>query len=169
MTTDAKNLNLRVLVIDDNPDIREDFRKILHAKVEEESFTEARTALFGEPPLSEALEPFELDCADQGQAGLIKVQSARSEGRPYAVAFVDMRMPPGWDGLETIEHLWKEDPELQVVICTAYSDQPWDEVTKRIGRNDKLLILQKPFNSIEVSQLATALCRKWGKQSDLAK
>ena len=82
MTTDAKNLNLRVLVIDDNPDIREDFCKILHAKVEAESFTEARSALFGDPPLSEALEPFELDCADQGQAGLIKVQSARSEVSP---------------------------------------------------------------------------------------
>jgi diguanylate cyclase (GGDEF)-like protein len=168
MATDAKNLNLRVLVIDDNPDIHEDFRKILHAKVEEESFTEARSALFGDLSVSEALEPFELDCADQGQAGLIKVQSARSEGRPYAVAFVDMRMPPGWDGLETIEHLWKEDPELQVVICTAYSDQPWDEVTKRIGRNDKLLILQKPFNSIEVSQLATALCRKWALAHEVA-
>jgi diguanylate cyclase (GGDEF)-like protein len=168
MTTDAKNLNLRVLVIDDNPDIHEDFRKILHAKVEEESFAEARSALFDDPPLSEIFEPFELDCADQGQAGLIKVQSARSEGRPYAVAFVDMRMPPGWDGLETIEHLWKEDPELQVVICSAYSDQPWDEVTKRIGRNDKLLILQKPFNSIEVSQLATALCRKWALAHEVA-
>ena len=79
MTTDAKNLNLRVLVIDDNPDIHEDFRKILHANVGEESLNEARSALFGDPALSEALEPFELDCADQGQAGLIKVQSARSE------------------------------------------------------------------------------------------
>jgi diguanylate cyclase (GGDEF)-like protein len=88
-------------------------------------------------------------------------QLARNEGRPYAVAFVDMRMPPGWDGLETIERLWKEDAGLQVVICTAYSDQPWNEITERVGRNDKLLILQKPFNSIEVLQLATALCRKW--------
>jgi diguanylate cyclase (GGDEF)-like protein len=168
MTTDAKTQNLRVLVIDDNPDIHADFRKILQPKAGEESLTEARSALFGDPPLSEALEPFELDCADQGQAGLTMVQLARSEGRPYAVAFVDMRMPPGWDGLETIEHLWKEDPELQVVICTAYSDQPWDEVTKRIGRNDKLLILQKPFNSIEVSQLATALCRKWDLAHEVA-
>jgi diguanylate cyclase (GGDEF)-like protein len=77
------------------------------------------------------------------------------------MAFVDMRMPPGWDGLETIEHLWTEDARLQVVICTAYSDQPWDEIRARIGRNDKLLILQKPFNGVEVLQLATALCRKW--------
>jgi diguanylate cyclase len=168
MTTDAKTQNLRVLVIDDNPDIHADFRKILQPKAGEESLTEARSALFGDPPLSEVLGPFELDCADQGQAGLTMVQLARSEGRPYAVAFVDMRMPPGWDGLETIEHLWKEDPELQVVICTAYSDQPWNEVMTRIGGNDKLLILQKPFNSIEVSQLATALCRKWDLAHEVA-
>ena len=96
------------------------------------------------------------------------VQLARNEGRPYAVAFVDMRMPPGWDGLETIEHLWEADAELQVVICTAYSDQPWDEITKRVGRTDKLLILQKPFNSIEVLQLATALCRKWDLAHEVA-
>src|SRR5512140_1623135 len=112
MTTNAKNQNLRVLVIDDNPDIHADFRKILQPKAGEESFTEARSALFGDPPISEVLGQFELDCADQGQAGLTMLQLARSEGRPYAVAFVDMRMPPGWDGMETIEHLWKEDPEL---------------------------------------------------------
>ena len=161
MTKDTNNQNLRILVIDDNQAIHEDFRKILQAKAGEESFDQARAALFGDPPLLRALEWFELDCVDQGQAGLTLVQQARNEGRPYAVAFVDMRMPPGWDGLETIENLWKADAGLQVVICTAYSDQPWDEIKERIGQNDKLLILQKPFNGIEVSQLATALCRKW--------
>ena len=158
---DAANQNLRVLVIDDNQAIHEDFRKILQAKSEGETFEQARAAVFGDPLFSRAVERFELDCSDQGQAALTLVQKARNDGRPYAVAFVDMRMPPGWDGLETIERLWKEDAELQVVICTAYSDQPWDEITERIGRNDKLLILQKPFNAIEVFQLATALCRKW--------
>ena len=79
-----------------------------------------------------------------------------------------MRMPPGWDGLETIERLWEEDTELQVVICTAISDRPWEEITERIGQNDKLLILQKPFNSIEVLQLATALCRKWDLAHEVA-
>jgi diguanylate cyclase (GGDEF)-like protein len=77
-------------------------------------------------------------------------------------------MPPGWDGLETIERLWEVDAELQVVICTAFSDRSWDEITKRIGQNDKLLILQKPFNSIEVLQLATALCRKWDLAHEVA-
>ena len=168
MTIDATKHNLRVLVIDDNQAIHEDFRKILHAKAVDESLDQARVALFDDPPPLRALERFELDCADQGQAALTLVQLARDEGRPYAVAFVDMRMPPGWDGMETIEHIWKVDARIQVVLCTAYSDQPWDEITERIGRNDKLLILQKPFNSIEVSQLATALCRKWNLAHEVA-
>ena len=128
MTQDSNKKNLRVLVIDDNTSIHEDFRKILQAKDGEESFDQARAALFGDPPLSRAFDRFELDCTDQGQAALTLVQLARNEGRPYAVAFVDMRMPPGWDGLETIERLWEVDAELQVVICTAYSDYPWDEI-----------------------------------------
>lgn len=85
------------------------------------------------------------------------MEAARNEDLPYAVAFVDMRMPPGWDGLETIEQLWKADSRLQVVMYTAYSDQPWDEIRERISRTDKLRILQKPFNGIEALQLATAL------------
>jgi signal transduction histidine kinase len=153
--------NRRILVIDDNRAIHEDFYKILRTSAEEVRYDQARTALFGGSPRSGGQEQFELDCADQGQQALAMVRSALKEGRPYAVAFVDMRMPPGWDGLETVEQLWKEDPQLEVVICTAYSDQPWAEITHRIGRNDKLLILQKPFNSIEVLQLAIALSRKW--------
>jgi diguanylate cyclase (GGDEF)-like protein len=168
MTRNGSNQNLRILVIDDNQAIHEDFRKILQAKAGEERFDQARAALFGDPPLSRARERFELDCVNQGQAALHLVQQARNEGRPYAVAFVDMRMPPGWDGLETIEHLWEADAELQVVICTAYSDHQWGKIEERVGRTDKLLILQKPFNGIEVLQLATALCRKWDLAHEVA-
>ena len=89
------------------------------------------------------------------------MQEAREQGRPYAMAFVDMRMPPGWDGVETIEHLWSVDPALQVVICTAYSDHQWDQVTRRLRHSEKLLILRKPFDMIEVKQLADSLTHKW--------
>ncbi|NJL15982.1 MAG: hypothetical protein HC938_01080 [Nitrospira sp.] len=104
---------------------------------------------------------YELDFASQGREGFGLVQSAHQAGNPYALAFVDMRMPPGWDGLETIEHLWYADPEIQVVVCSAYSDHPWEDVSRRIGETDKLLILMKPFNSIEVVQLANSLTKKW--------
>lgn len=159
MSTDS--LNRRVLVVDDNTSIHHDFRRILQSETEWETLERARSALFGESFPVPSHEPFEVDCVDQGQAALSAMETARSENRPYALAFVDMRMPPGWDGLETIEYLWQADAGLQIVICTAYSDQPWDEIRARIGRTDKLLILQKPFNGIEALQLATALCRKW--------
>ena len=87
--------------------------------------------------------------------------TALREGRPYAMAFVDMRMPPGWDGLKTIEHLWAVDPNIQVVICSAHSDYEWTDVVERLNRSDKLLILRKPFEPIEVQQCASALCQKW--------
>lgn len=160
--------NRRILVVDDNLSIHHDFRRIFQLETEPEALEQARSALFGESILVQSHEPFEVDCTDQGQAALALVQAARNDDRPYAVAFVDMRMPPGWDGLETIEYLWKADAGLQVVICTAYSDQPWDEIRARIGRNDKLLILQKPFNGIEALQLATALSRKWDLAREVA-
>ena len=77
------------------------------------------------------------------------------------MAFVDMRMPPGWDGLKTIEELWKVDPDVQVVICSAHTDYDWSEVVERLNHSDKLLVLRKPAEPIEVLQCATALTRKW--------
>jgi len=161
MKSDQTTDNRRILVIDDNLSIHEDFRKILAPPKDSDSLDQARTALFGEAPSLPPQEHYELDFSDQGREGFGLVESAHREGRPYAMAFVDMRMPPGWDGLETIEHLWYIDPDLEIVICTAYSDHPWEDVSRRIGNTDKLLILMKPFNSIEVVQLANSLTKKW--------
>ncbi len=161
MDIDKHSQHLRVLVIDDNLSIHEDFRKILQPGAETQGLDEARASLFGGESFQKALVRFELDYADQGQAALALVQMARREGRPYAVAFVDMRMPPGWDGLETIERLWEVDPEIQTVICTAYTDHSWEDIIRRLGCDDRLLILQKPFSTVEVSQLATSLTAKW--------
>ena len=104
---------------------------------------------------------FEIDSAYQGQEGLEMVCQALRDKRPYAVAFVDVRMPPGWDGIVTIAHLWKEDPNLEIVVCTAYSDYTWDEMIQTLGESDHLLILKKPFDNVEVRQLACALSGKW--------
>lgn len=161
MTTGQATDNRRILVIDDNVSIHEDFRKILTPPIDSDSLHQARAALFGEAPTLPTQVRYKLDFASQGREGFGLVQSAHRAGNPYALAFVDMRMPPGWDGLETIEHLWYADPEIQIVICSAYSDHPWDDVSRRIGETDKLLILMKPFNSIEVVQLANSLTKKW--------
>ncbi|HSW08965.1 ATP-binding protein [Aquabacterium sp.] len=163
--------NRRILIVDDMPTIHEDFRKILAPPTAAKSALDAaRAALFGDDdaPAAAAAPPFELDSAYQGQEGLALVQASLDKGLPYAMAFVDMRMPPGWDGVETIEQLWRADPRLQVVICTAYSDTSWEEVFKRLDARDRLLILKKPFDNIEVRQLAHALTAKWQMTQQLA-
>ena len=153
--------NQRILVIDDNRAIHEDFRKIFYTDVTSESIDATEAALFEEVQASPTPPCFGLDSAYQGQEGLERVQQSLAEGRPYAMAFVDVRMPPGWDGIETVAHLWKIYPDLQVVICTAYSDYCWDEMNRRLGKTDRLVILKKPFDNIEVLQLAGALTEKW--------
>jgi diguanylate cyclase len=161
MTVEAINENRRILIIDDSDAIHTDFRKTLKGSVELSSLAAADAALFGEPEPAGMGVSFEVDSAMQGQEGYELVKKARRSGNPYALAFLDMRMPPGWDGLETLEHLFKEDSEIQVVVCTAYSDYSWEQMSQRIGRSDRVLILKKPFDRIEVCQLATALTEKW--------
>jgi diguanylate cyclase (GGDEF)-like protein len=154
-------LNNRILIIDDTETIHQDFRKTLTSGDPDPNLDAEAEALFGNPAPSSDRREFSLDSAMQGEEGYAKVESALSAGRPYAVAFVDMRMPPGWDGVQTIEQLWKVDPRLQVVICTAYADYAWDEIVQRLGVSDRLLILKKPFDSVEARQLALALTEKW--------
>jgi PAS domain S-box-containing protein len=89
------------------------------------------------------------------------VKQALADNRPYALAFVDVRMPPGWDGVETIARIWEVNPDLQIVVCTAYADYSWDRMRARVGQPDNLLVLKKPFDNIEVQQLAHALTKKW--------
>lgn len=154
----------RILVIDDNDDIHHDFRKIFSGgPAHSAKLASKKSLLFGSESAQPATEKpqFDVDSASQGQEGLAKLETAIAEGRPYMVAFVDMRMPPGWDGLQTIQHLWAVDPDLQVVICSAYSDYSWDEIADKLGLNDRLLILKKPFDPAEVMQLARALSEKW--------
>ena len=153
--------NRHILVIDDNLAIHEDFRKILATTAASDELDHARESLFGDTPVSVHREPFEVDFADQGEAGFRMAEQAARSGTPYALAFVDMRMPPGWDGLQTIKHIWKADSEIQVVICTAFSDHPWHEIARCLGKTDRLLILRKPFDAVEVEQLAVSLSCKW--------
>jgi signal transduction histidine kinase len=102
-----------------------------------------------------------MDSAYQGQEGLEKVKEALAQNRPFALAFVDVRMPPGWDGVQTVEELWKVDPRLQIVLCTAYSDYSWDEMRAKLKAADSVVVLKKPFDNVEVLQLTHALLRKW--------
>ncbi len=152
--------NHRILIVDDNESIHNDFREILCPDNSDQAATNAlETVLFDQNKPAEL--SFELDCAFQGQEALELVKESRADNSPYALAFVDVRMPPGWDGVETIARIWEVDPELQIVVCTAYADYSWEEMRARVGQPDSLLVLKKPFDNIEVQQLAHALTKKW--------
>ena len=112
---------------------------------------------------------FELDSAYQGQEALALVSQALAANAPYAMVFIDMRMPPGWDGLQTIEQLWNVDPNLQIALCTAYSDYSFEAIEARLKYNDQLLILKKPFDHLEIRQMASALTWKWQLAQDVAR
>lgn len=164
MSIDSSSRTKRVLVIDDNAEIHDAFRRIFERESKPAGFEAGKARLFGpsaapanESPLEEVL----IESAEQGQLGVQRVEAARAAGNPIMVAFVDMRMPPGWDGLTTIEQLWRVDPRVQIVICTAYTDHSLHDITNRLGRSDRLIILKKPFDNIEVVQLARTLCEKW--------
>ena len=151
----------RILIVDDAPAIHNDFRKIL-CENEITLLDAEEAALFGRSAAAGAEEQrFIMDSAYQGNEAVAMLDRALREGIRYAMAFVDVRMPPGLDGIETTERLWRIDPDLQIVICTAYSDYSCAEMIQRLGKTDRLVILKKPFDIIEVQQLANALTHKW--------
>jgi diguanylate cyclase (GGDEF)-like protein/PAS domain S-box-containing protein len=153
------NNNYRLLIVDDNEAIHNDLKKILLPAETDADLAADEEFLFG--VTSTAGVAFDIDSVFQGQDGLECVRQAKASGRPYALAFVDVRMPPGWDGVETIGHLWEADPDLQIVICTAHSDYNWHDISRRLGLSDSFVVLKKPFDIIEVIQLAHALTAKW--------
>ncbi|MFH1498721.1 MAG: response regulator [Verrucomicrobiota bacterium] len=168
MTTSPPTQPARILVIDDNRSIHDDFRKILQPRPVCPSLESLEAELFDapgsdapHPPATDMAPVFDAVFASQGREGVQLAAAAASGGAPFALAFVDMRMPPGWDGLQTTLELWKVSPDTQVVICTAYSDYRWDDLLARIGSSDQIVIIKKPFDPIEVLQLANALTKKW--------
>lgn len=151
----------RILVIDDNEEIHKDFRKILCVDRSRGSKLDAMEAvLFEETGFWGKQCRFEIDSAYQGTEGLARVHHALQEGKPYEMAFVDVRMPPGLDGIEVTPMLWKADPTLQIIICTAYSDYSWEQMFAKVGTSDRMYFLQKPFDRVEVLQLAHTLVEK---------
>jgi len=155
-------LNRRILVVDDNPAIHEDLQKILGDAGAEglADLDQLELELLEVTDTSEERHLYVLESAMGGEQALEMLVQALDSGSPYAMAFVDMRMPPGWDGLETIERLWQQDPLLQVVICTAYSDYSWDELEARVHSADNLFLLSKPFDMMEIRQAAAAMTLK---------
>jgi len=161
--------NNRVLIVDDNPSIHEDFKKILPAadetdfdldKLLQEVFT-GHVTPDPAPAHDGQRVYYTLAHAFQGKEAYEMVVAAETGGQPYAVSFMDIRMPPGWDGIETIKRIWADHPHVEMVICTAFSDYSWDEILVKIGTSDQLQFLRKPFDVVSIKQMALALTKKW--------
>ncbi len=157
--------NNRILICDDNKAIHKDFAKILAAPARGRSASEIEDELFDDDPDYQKGDlpeiHFRIDSAHQGQEALRMVEAALAENDPYAVVFMDVRMPPGWDGILTSEKIWEKAPQTEIVIVTAYSDYTWEEMIGKLGINNKLLFIKKPFDSLSVKQLALNLTNKW--------
>ena len=153
--------NRRILIVDDNDAIHNDFRKILCNQGESCDLAAQEAALFGDAVPISPIPNFDLASAMQGRDAVVMVAEALHEESPFALAFVDMRMPPGWDGLVTIQHLWEVDPRLHIVICTAYTDYTSGQILHELGQTDRLLILKKPFEPDEVRLAAVTMTKKW--------
>lgn len=163
-----------ILIIDDTRSIHQDIRKTLcPVSSVDEKLDSLKEDLFGEEEEEfsrswvEKDSEYRINSAYQGEDGLGMVKAANIYGSPYAVAIVDMRMPPGWDGLKTIEKIWEIDDYIQIIICTAYSDYSWKEIQSRLGKSDRLLILKKPFEPIELHRMVSTLCKKWQSEHEV--
>lgn len=152
----------RILLVDDNEAIHEDIETILKGFQKDREFEDIEDRLFGSS--SEENEDVEvsyaIDHAYQGQEAIEMVEEAKKEGDPYSLTFMDVRMPPGMDGIQAIKNIWDIYPYTEVVICTAYSDYSWDEIVQTLGNTDKFLFMRKPFDSTALKQTAMSLTAK---------
>ena len=160
--------NNRILIVDDNISIHRDFKKVLtNPRADEKKrLAQIEKGLFQDQSQEEDVlfhehQDYLVDSAYQGEEALEKVIKAHEEGQPYTLIFMDVRMPPGWDGIETISKIWQKYPEIEMVICTAYSDYSWEKILGELGTTDRLLFLRKPFDTTAVKQMALSQTRKW--------
>ena len=162
----------RILIVDDNEEIHNDFKVILSKSKtdnKDETTVALENELFGsdEPVVKEVdtdKVEYIIDDAYQGKDSITMFERAASENDPYSLVFMDIRMPPGLDGIQTSQLIWERWPFTEIVICTAYSDYSWDQIVSRFGRTDKLLFMKKPFDPTSMKQIALSLTTKWDLQ-----
>jgi predicted signal transduction protein with EAL and GGDEF domain len=161
---------IRVLVVDDEPGVRDAYRQVLaesDVSQEVEGFRELRSRLFKNATGASRAKgrshstTFEPVFCDQAPAAVAAVKEALAHNQPFAVVFLDMRMPPGPDGVWAAAHIRELDPAVEIVICTAYSDADPSDIGGLVPPEDKLSYLQKPFHPHEVRQMTIALGSKW--------
>jgi len=161
--------NHRILVIDDVESIHDVFRKILTGRSDLRVVCDKDADLGKTKPVLDKMPVFEIDSAFNGEEGLRLIEKSLIDSNPYSLAFIDVRLGSGWDGVQTTCKIWQQYPDLNVVLCTGFSDRPWEELVKSLGFLDRMIVLIKPFDVTEVKQLAVGLSEKWrlGQQAKL--
>jgi diguanylate cyclase (GGDEF)-like protein len=165
MQSDA-NDPIKVLAVDDEEMIRELYDQILSNQFSQSSDpsqtgvsgNEAAAANNGNPAGSLPAPQYDLTLCSQGEHAL---EAVRQDEDEFAMAFIDVRMPPGRDGIWTAENIRTVSPATQIVIVTGYSDIDPAEIEKRVPPPDRLLYLQKPFHPFEIRQFASTLAARW--------
>ena len=153
--------NKSILIIDDDPGVRDSYDQILSSKPVSDIMSKGKD-LFAEKDETSRAKPsrqYDIRLTDCGEAGVSAIQEALSRQSPYAAAFIDMMMP-GIDGAETAKQICRLYPDIKIVIVTAYSDYTPDDIVNLVGRED-LFYLRKPFNPAEIRQFARALTNLW--------
>lgn len=162
--------NRRILVVDDQAELRDLLSKLLlrsNGPNETVSLVrQMRERLLGggsgnDDGIGGIELPYQIDTAGQGEEAFEMIKAANGRGEPYAVVFMDMRMPPGWDGMEAAKNIRRIDKKVEIVIMTAYADHDQATIAETVGSPEKLLYLKKPFHSEEIAQLALSLTSKW--------
>jgi len=157
--------NNRILVMDDDQAILDIFASVLsdQSKRQQSENVAALSALLGveEEPDRLKRRVFDVETAQQGELGFNKVKAALAAGKPYSVVFTDMRMPPGWDGVQAAKEIRQVDAAVGIIIVTAFSDATISEIVRKVGFTDRLLYLKKPFDDEEILQLADSLSMRW--------
>lgn len=155
----------RILVADDEQPILRAYEQVLS---DAKDLDPLEAELFGDQPADSGMPHFDVRYCQQGEEVIRAVEEACQEGRPYGVAFLDVRMPPGVDGVEVARQIRALDPQINIVVVTGYSDLHPMEIARQVPPAEKLYYLAKPFHATEVQQFALALTSKWQRENDFA-
>lgn len=175
----AMSYNRKILVVDDQPEILEDYLRILGSSTNEkgDELTALEAELFGDSNTTAHVssisslieEEYKIDTASQGVEAISLVKQAVTEKEPFTVAFIDVRMPPGINGVQAAYEIRKIDPDIEIVFVTAYSDVSRGEILDLMGTSDKILYIRKPFDADAIKQLALTLTEKWNLNKTIDK
>ena len=157
--------NTRVLIVDDQSNIHDDFAEMLQPRAA--AADDLAAAFLGAEEPDRHLPRVELLHAMSGEEAYELVARAARDGRPIAVAYVDIRMPPGIDGVATVRKIRRVDRAIEIVLMTAYTDMSLAEVIQDMELLHKLLYIRKPFAREEVQQITVALIEKWNLEREL--